>query len=289
MAFETIDTTPAIADFALLSEHQEQTPRTFFGGRPVLHLQVTSSTIKISHEQFAAQPDLKRLTGGSNPPASAEDGILHIAGVDVWVSSRNLTLFSPAHTSGLQIPYQTITVTAQEGQAVLLELNLSDADTPDEELEFVQLRILPGAIERHAPEPAPESEEQAAGAGANGTTTTHNRDDAATALFRAISDCQELNPDPDPSEDGDGEDFLQDQTAPGAGGWITSENMADFMDENGNFRMPEGMTVVGGGGEEEAGEANQLGEGAGRTRTAAELDAEDGAPNGDETKWQRTS
>lgn len=160
-------------------------------------------------------------------------------------------------------------MTAQDGTEVLLELNLSDPDTPDEDIQFVQLRILPGIIQSQAP-----SEEHAGGA--NGTTS-HN--DSATALFKAISDCQELNPDPE--EDEDEAEGMQ----PGAGGWITNENMGDFMDENGNFRMPEGMTVVG--GEEEEG-AEALGEGAGRTRTAAELDAEDGAADEDDSKWQRT-
>lgn len=142
------------------------------------------------------------------------------------------------------------------------------------------MRIHPGTIEHHGPAP-----EEQASAGANGTTT-HN--DSATALFKAISDCQELNPDPDPSDEGE-----EDQsTEPGAGGWITSDNMADFMDENGNFRVPEDMTVIGGedevaGAAEE--EATNLGEGAGRTRTAAELDAEDGAADGEDSKWQRTS
>ena len=59
------------------------------------------------------------------------------------------------------------------------------------------------------------------------------------ALFKAISDCQELNPDP--PEDGD----EVDETAPGATGWITSENMQDFLDENGELRVPEGVPVIG--------------------------------------------
>lgn len=101
----------------------------------------------------------------------------------------------------------------------------------------------------------------------------------AKALFKAIADCQELNPDP---PDGDGEDGEFDETAPGATGWITSENMGDFMDENGEFKMPEEITVIGGPYEV----PGALGEGAGHTRSAAEIDAEDGA--GEDGKWQRT-
>ena len=107
----------------------------------------------------------------------------------------------------------------------------------------------------------------------------HGAQPPAEALFKAISDCQELNPDP--PEEGD-EEF--DETAPGATGWITSENMQDFMDENVEFKVSEGATVFG--AEDEGVDVSAVGEGAGRTRTAAEVDGEDGVEG--DTKWQRT-
>jgi nucleotide-sensitive chloride channel 1A len=98
---------------------------------------------------------------------------------------------------------------------------------------------------------------------------------------------------------GSGNAFF-DETAPGATGWITSENMADFMDEDGNFRMPTGATVIG--GDDEAGTyddadgdvgGNVGGAGSVRRRDEAGLDGEGGAAgagSGDgESKWQRTS
>lgn len=117
------------------------------------------------------------------------------------------------------------------------------------------------------------------------STASNEHASPAQQLYEAISACQELNPDP-PSDDEEGEGF--DETAPGATGWITSENMGEFVDEEGNFKMPEGVAVIG--DEEESGgrSTNGLGEGAGRTRTAAELDAGDGAEE-EEGKWQRTS
>lgn len=102
----------------------------------------------------------------------------------------------------------------------------------------------------------------------------------------AIGDCQELNPDPaedDSEEEGYGEPAF-DETAPGATGWITSENIHEYTDENGNFKMPEGVTVIG--GEDEEDDNAQLGEGAGRVRRADEVDADEGA--GEEAKWQKT-
>ncbi|KXS99048.1 hypothetical protein AC578_6940 [Pseudocercospora eumusae] len=272
---EHISEAPKLQDFTALSEHQEQTPGSFFGGKPVLHLHAPAATVKVPVQQYEAQADLRQLVGSTAPVPS--DGNLNIEGVDVWVTSRHLLLYTPAASSGLQVSYQAITITAQDGADVLLELNLSHADTADEDIQYVQLRLFATRIEHHATTTA-ETETQS---GANGTTS-HN--DTATALWKAISDCQELNPDPVANgEEGEDGEMEFDETAPGATGWITSENMADFMDENGNFRMPAGMAVIG--GEEE--QQEPLGEGAGRSRTAAELDAEEGA-DGDDAKWQRT-
>lgn len=192
-------------------------------------------------------------------------------------SARYLTLFSATSQRGVQISYPTITIHALEGNAVLLELNLSDPDTADEDLEFLQLRITPSGILEH--------NTTHASAQANGDS----RPSHVQQLYDAISACQELNPDPNPDDD-DEEGGMGgfDETAPGATGWITSENMADFMDENGNFRMPEGATVIDGDAEANAGaeEVDGLGAGAGRRRAADEVDGED--EGGDDSKWQRT-
>lgn len=292
MPLEQLMQAPQLDDFTALSQHQEQTPGSFFAGKPVLHLYAPAAVVKVPVEPYEAaqaHPDrdlIKQLLGGHAPVPS--DGNLSIEGVDVWVTSRHVLLYSPAASSGVQISYPTITITAQDGGDVLLELNLSDADTADEDIQHVQMRIFATNIERHANTTADaESEPQS---GANGTTS-HNHIAIATAVWRAISDCQELNPDP-PAAGEDGEDREDageeafDETAPGATGWITSENMADFMDQSGNFRVPAGMTVIG-GEDDQAETAEPLGEGAGRSRTAAEFDAEEGA-YGDDNKWQRT-
>ena len=169
---------------------------------------------------------------------------------------------------------------AQVGSAVLLELNLSDSNvTADEDIEHLQIRITPATITS----PSAASNGQTNGNG-NGNAT-----DPSFALYMAIGDCQELNPDPaeDDSEDGEGYGGQAfDETAPGATGWITSENLHEYTDENGNFKMPEGITVIGGEDEEEG--PAQLGEGAGRVRRADEVDgdAEEGADG--EAKWQKT-
>ena len=287
MALEAVQTAPQVNDFTPLSHHEEQTPGTFFGGSPVLHLHSPGATIKISVEDLQSQPALSSLQ--DEDVLAGADGQATFERVDVWVTSTyavpihlhsyaelmrasHLILYSPAKSNGVRIPYPTITVHAQDGNAIFLGLNLSDANTADEDLVFVQLRIIPTSVSSHTEGTEVTAEPQEP----NG----HTPPSPSQALFKAISDCQELNPDPPE----DGEEDMDDETAPGATGWITSENIGDFLDEHGELKMPEGIAVVGAEADGDAAAAG-LGEGAGRTRTAAEVDDEDGE---DETKWQRT-
>lgn len=131
-----------------------------------------------------------------------------------------------------------------------LQLNLHDTEltNSDDEMETLDLHIIP----------APPSDPELT---------------PAKFLYEAMSACADLHPDP-ATPDQDGEDI-----APGAGGWITSENMEDFMDEEGNFVVAD----IGGG----------LGSGAGTVREREdEEEGPEGGVNGHggegETKWQRT-
>lgn len=268
MSLTTIVTSPTTDDFTPLSEHHSQTPGSFFAGKPVLHLQAPASKLQISKEELEAHEAVKALVATTDDAAADGEGLVEIQDIDVWVTSRHLTLWSPTTNKGAQITYPTITVHAQVGAAVLLELNLSDSNVvADEDIEHLQIRLTPSTIV------APTAQSNGAAA------------DPSFALYMAIGDCQELNPDPaqdDSDEEGYGEPAI-DETAPGATGWITSENLHEYTDADGNFKMPEGVTVIG--DEDEASEV-QLGEGAGRVRRADEVDAEEGADG--ETKWQKT-
>ena len=274
MALERTTSEPKVEDFTPLSEHQEQTPDTFYSAKPVLHLHSPSVSLSYTIKDFLAQPALLGLTKEQDGKELEDrpEALCTLTGLDVWVTSKQLTFFAPENNYGVHVPYQSIVVHAAEGDEVLLGPNLSERDTPDEDMTFVQLRITPKTSKKHPASGITDSEER-------------ERIDGQPylSLFNAISACQELNPDP--PEDGEEEEGF-DETAPGATGWITSENMADFMDENGDFKMPEGVTVVGGEDKEGVNGVNRLGEGAGRTRSAAEADGEAGAE--DETKWQRT-
>jgi nucleotide-sensitive chloride channel 1A len=249
-----------------------------------------------------------------------------------------MTFYAPTRSTGLIIPYPSITVTAQDGAEVLLELTLSPPDVADEDLEVLQLRILPTTTTTTTtgvdfPENAPENSTDQIPNGSSSSTSSSSSSFASAALFHAISTCQDLNPDPRlPGDDDDDDDEEMrpappfDPTAPGATGWITSENLADFMDDEGNFRMPPGggggggVTIIGGGeddddeGEFADGDDGQQqqqleggdgasaaaaarivgGGGAGsvRRREEAGLDADEMMTTGEgdgESKWQRTS
>jgi chloride channel, nucleotide-sensitive, 1A len=176
-----------------------------------------------------------------------------------------LILYSDG-ASGISIPYPSIALHAKgtirsnllpEGRSdvVYLQLNLHDPETinSDDDIQTVDLTIIPSDVTY----PAPEDSE---------TATPQS---PASLLFEALSACANLHPDPESpgSED--------EQAAPGAGGWITAENMSDFLDADGNF--------IG---------VNALGPGAGVVH-AREEDSEQEVVNGadepDDTKWHRTS
>lgn len=117
--------------------------------------------------------------------------------------------------------------------------------------------------------------------------------DAADAqkLYDAIANCSNLHPDPvngDEEEEDDYDRVVFESNAeeeavegfsgvlrgatdgglpppmPGSGGWITADNVHEYFDEDGNWI----------GGNNEGGENEELGEGAGRTRLRDEVDGE---------------
>lgn len=154
MALESTTTEPTLADFTPLSEHQEQTPNTFWAAKPVLHLHSPGISLGISTADLIAQPALHpfgietlKIAEEQGAESASSGGSTVISGLDIWVTSKQLTLFAPQIPHGAHIPYQSIVVHAAEGDEVLLGLNLSDNNTPDEDMSFIQLRITPAQAE----------------------------------------------------------------------------------------------------------------------------------------------
>ena len=86
MALEAVQTAPQFDDFTPLSQHQEQTPGTFFGASSVLHLHSAGATIRISAEDLQSQPTLETLK--DEDFLAGADGQVTFEGVDVWVTSK---------------------------------------------------------------------------------------------------------------------------------------------------------------------------------------------------------
>ena len=178
---------------------------------------------------------------------------------------RNLILYSK--DGGVSIEYPAIglhalgrfdssAIPSGSEQAVILQLNLHDPETvnSDDEISTVDLVILPANTEPESVEPS-------------GSDTTPT---PVKALFDALSACADLHADPEePGEEAEGESSM-----PGAGGWITADNLNEYMDSSGNF--------VGFG---------SLGPGAGSVRPRDEEPEPNGTEEEEEstdTKWQRT-
>jgi chloride channel, nucleotide-sensitive, 1A len=180
--------------------------------------------------------------------------------------NRNLTLYSSTKNIGFSVDYPAIALHAlgthhsslfsdASSQVVLLQINLHDTEltNSDDDIQTLDLTLVPTSTSGPSP------------------TNSGNDGEALNpvkALFDALSTCADLHPDPASpgSED--------DEPQPGAGGWITSENMADFVDDEGNFI---GMDSLGAG----AGTVRSREDDTGANGTNGTDDPGDG-------KWQRT-
>ncbi|KAH8839937.1 hypothetical protein MCOR27_003446 [Pyricularia oryzae] len=282
----TIHTPPKVDDFTPLAEHQERTPATFFGGKPVLHYHAASATVLVPASQKRSLPIFRTADAAAGSDDDTEVTVEQT--VDVFVNSSTLTLFSQDATVGVQIPYPQIGIhavktltpppaapspTAGATSAVYMQLDLqASGGADDDDFNTVELTIIPAA-------PTTES---------------------TPALFAAISACAELHPDPaDADDDDEDEDRIVFESAagfepgsgifrgasdgglppamPGSSGWITADNVNEFFDEDGNWI----------GGEEydaEEGISGELGEGAGRVRGRDEVSGAEqpAAANGQE-------
>ncbi|KAI0196626.1 regulator of volume decrease after cellular swelling-domain-containing protein [Xylaria flabelliformis] len=221
-------------DFLPLSEYQAQTPETFFEGKPVLYFHDENIKAWVSEQQYEQLFFFSKTTSdpsASSKPTPPESHALgnedkHLReenNVEVFVSSRKLTLFSRNSGSGVEIPYPAISLHAIKHfkqldnkpdrpeddpfgfAGVYMQLEFSDSGPDDDEsFEPIELTLIP----------------YKAGGGAH-----HNDDDPAiidplnaertNALFNQVSACSNLNPDPrheneDGDDDNDDDEFNAD-------------------------------------------------------------------------------
>ena len=77
---------PPVADeFTPLQEHQEQTPSTFFGAKPVLYSHYAGLTLSASKEKLQSHSAFAQFNTESE---GTDEGDVLIKDVEVWVNSR---------------------------------------------------------------------------------------------------------------------------------------------------------------------------------------------------------
>ena len=84
MALQHLSTKPKTEDFTPLQQHEEQTPATFFGSKPVLYASFTGLTIVAPNNQLQLDPTIAKFA--VSPDEGTEDSL--IRDVDVWVNSE---------------------------------------------------------------------------------------------------------------------------------------------------------------------------------------------------------
>ncbi|KAI9930055.1 hypothetical protein ASPWEDRAFT_101458 [Aspergillus wentii DTO 134E9] len=294
---EPLHAAPETASFVLLAEHQSRTPSSFHSGPPVLHYHNKQCKVVILERDILANPPLNAIRGaaanGSGAATEeAEEKEIAIDGVDVWVTSDKFLLYAPAASAGISIPYPSISLHA------IQRLRLPDSpDHPEVQGLYMQIAAPSGAAQEDDVEecitmtvvPPAETE----------MTDEDKPEETPTQMFYgAVSACSNLHPDPveqgDEDEDEEGSSLFQNglvsagnadgglpPPAEGSSGWITADNMHEFIDEEGNWIA---------GGEPPS---LPLGPGAGTVRHWDEDGGNEGR-NGegedqeDETKWRRT-
>ncbi|KAI5839620.1 regulator of volume decrease after cellular swelling-domain-containing protein, partial [Morchella snyderi] len=213
MPLTIIRSAPDAAKYTPLTTHQSATPTSFT--TPVLHFHNGSTTLVLAAVQASLLPIF-----GDHKDASEPEVI--VPGIDIWVTSENLILYNPTLTVGVELPYTSITLHAIQriphGKGIYMQLALSPsaAQTSNNEAfdddDMLELTALPSGGD--------------------------NEDAVVDAFFKALSDCANLNPDPDASgsddEGMDGQVVFEGAGAAleGEGGWITAENVDQFRFED---------------------------------------------------------
>ena len=100
---EVLHTLPSASQYTPLSEHQSQTPASFYDGPAILYHHSKSCTLKIGSHDLSVAPAFKDLADGAQRSSNGHtngyaendediddetDEELEIPDVDVWVTSE---------------------------------------------------------------------------------------------------------------------------------------------------------------------------------------------------------
>ncbi|KAI9765499.1 MAG: hypothetical protein M1840_007325 [Geoglossum simile] len=273
MHIEILHTPPSSSSFTPLSIHQSQTPSSFFSSTPVLHFSAREADLLVAtpepaEGEEAALPPLLR------GPAESDGGRVVVGGVDVWVTSANLILYSETKGTGIEIPYPAISLHAiqrlrvpgkvGERQGLYMQIELGEDGGYEEDGSW-ELTVVPSTAQGEQPNPSALA---AANVPEPTTISTTPPQEPITVLFAALSTCSNLHPDPTPSSptsSNDEDPVLFEGSVgyeslrpgedlpppfPGSGGWITAENVGEYFDEEGGLKKRRERGEENDGGEE---------------------------------------
>ena len=82
MSIRHVETAPKAEDFTPLQEHQEQTPTTFFGAKPVTYANYSGVTLSAPASQLQQDPVFAKFSTTTD----GDDTL--IEHVDIWVASE---------------------------------------------------------------------------------------------------------------------------------------------------------------------------------------------------------
>ncbi|KAI9803907.1 MAG: hypothetical protein M1825_001787 [Sarcosagium campestre] len=237
MSLETIRSPPPPESFTPLSSYQSQTPQSFFNEKPILHHEIEHTTLIVPRSQITSIPLFEESPDSVNGTSTNGHGDIHensnsaeadtrLDDIHVWVTSQRLILFNPTNTTGLSIPYPSITLHAisritqpatttsdssppQAQQGLYMQIsklspsgsNGNDDEGLYDEDAVLELTLLP-------PPPA-----AATPVLLTPSSTSSQADEASSpiqTLFAALSACANLHPDPRGGENNDDDNDEED-------------------------------------------------------------------------------
>jgi len=84
MALRQLSTPPKAEEFTPLQEHQEQTPTTFFGAKPVLYAHQAGLTLIVPASQYEELTTFAKFS--SQRGSEGQD--VQVTDVEIWVNSE---------------------------------------------------------------------------------------------------------------------------------------------------------------------------------------------------------
>jgi len=93
MELQEVRERPSISDFIPISDHESETPDTFFGGPPVLHAYSPTAKLLCGHSVYGDISALQRLgpeqvISTTSRSTVDQEPEVEIDGLEIWVSSR---------------------------------------------------------------------------------------------------------------------------------------------------------------------------------------------------------